>query len=104
MNLCNMLRKALKITGVAVMLPMVAAVDAVAADGVTGAEVAAAVSDYRQQHEREILSEFFELLRIPNHASDTENIWRNARHIVGMLQKRGIKARILENDPGAPAV
>ena len=104
MNLGNMHRKVLGIITIAVMLTIVTAADA--ADEMTGAEVASAVADYRQQHEREILSEFFELLRIPNHASDTEDIWRNARHIVGMMQKRGIKARILENDlgTGSPAV
>ena len=42
-------------------------------------------TDWRAQHEREILQEFSDLLAIPNLASDTPNIQRNAdsdsRHV-----------------------
>jgi len=40
------------------------------------------VRDYRRAHEHEILSEFMELLAIPNVASDRENIRRNAAAII----------------------
>ncbi len=51
-----------------------------------------------------MLREFIELLGIPNVASDAANIRRNAEHIVGMLQRRGIDARLLETDGSPPAV
>ena len=58
---------------------------------------------YRQQHEHEIVSEFINLLSIPNVASDAPNIRRNARLISEMLEKRGVKTRLLEI-PDAPPV
>lgn len=68
------------------------------------ADVAAAVSEYRQAHERQILEEFFDLLRIPNYSENRDDIMRNANHIVGMLEKRGVKAQVLEASKGAPAI
>lgn len=49
---------------------------------------AGSVRDYRRAHEHEILSEFMELLAIPNVASDRENIRRNAAGIMTMMQQR----------------
>jgi acetylornithine deacetylase/succinyl-diaminopimelate desuccinylase-like protein len=63
----------------------------------------AAARAYRQSHEHEIVSEFIELLSIPNIASDTAKINRNARLISQMLERRGVKSRLLEV-PGAPPV
>ena len=40
------------------------------------------VRDYRKAHEHEILKEFTTLLSMPNVASDTQNIRRNAELIV----------------------
>lgn len=70
----------------------------------TTRELADAVSEYRQENEKAILEEFFALLRLPNYSMNREDIFRNARHIVGMLEKRGAKARILDTGVGAPAV
>ncbi|MGZ5002311.1 MAG: hypothetical protein ACXWBM_03885, partial [Chthoniobacterales bacterium] len=47
-------------------------------------DVAARTRAWRAQHEREILSEFVELLTIPNLASDASNIERNAAAISAM--------------------
>ena len=58
---------------------------------------------WRVEHEREILSEFSELLAIPNLASDTPNIRRNADAIVALFAKRKIAARLLTID-GAPPI
>jgi acetylornithine deacetylase/succinyl-diaminopimelate desuccinylase-like protein len=58
---------------------------------------------YRQSHEFEIIEEFRELLAIPNVASDTSNIRRNAELIKRMIEKRGLSARLLEHE-GAPPV
>jgi acetylornithine deacetylase/succinyl-diaminopimelate desuccinylase-like protein len=65
------------------------------------ARVRAAIGAYKQAHDVEILRELSELLAIPNLASDSINIRRNARHIAGMLERRGARAQLLET-PGAP--
>ncbi len=54
------------------------------------------VRDYRRAHEREIIDEFTRLLAIPNIASDTPNIRRNAQFILEMMQRRGLNPRLLE--------
>ena len=61
------------------------------------------VTAYRQAHEAEILRDFAELLSIPNVASDTENIRRNAEHIRRELEKRGARAELWQLD-GAPPI
>ncbi|MEK6299294.1 MAG: M20/M25/M40 family metallo-hydrolase [Acidobacteriota bacterium] len=61
------------------------------------------VRQYRRQHENQILSEFVEFLSIPNVASDTPNIRRNAEKLLEMMKRRGIEARLLEGN-GPPAV
>jgi acetylornithine deacetylase/succinyl-diaminopimelate desuccinylase-like protein len=50
---------------------------------------------YRKANEHAFLREFLELLSIPNVASDSANIARNAAHISAMLEKRGLKPRLL---------
>jgi acetylornithine deacetylase/succinyl-diaminopimelate desuccinylase-like protein len=64
----------------------------------------AQVRAYRTAHEAQILTELRELLAIPNVASDRANIARNADHIVAMLERRGVRARLLEGGEGPPAV
>jgi hypothetical protein len=54
------------------------------------------IRDYRRAHEREILTEFTQLLSIPNIASDRENIRRNAGFIRDMMQRRGLNPQLLE--------
>jgi acetylornithine deacetylase/succinyl-diaminopimelate desuccinylase-like protein len=62
-----------------------------------------AVREYRQQHEAEIVRSYAELLSLPNVASDTANITRNADAISKMLERRGFHTQAL-NVPGAPPV
>lgn len=64
---------------------------------------ALAARKWRQQHERAIVDELFSLLSIPNIASDKTNIQRNAEAIAGMMEKRGIPARLV-TVPGANPV
>jgi acetylornithine deacetylase/succinyl-diaminopimelate desuccinylase-like protein len=64
---------------------------------------AAAARSWRQTHERPILAEFIDLLAIPNLASDDANIRKNAAAIVTLLEKRGVKAGLMEVT-GAPPV
>jgi acetylornithine deacetylase/succinyl-diaminopimelate desuccinylase-like protein len=60
-----------------------------------------AVREYRQANEAQIVRDYAKLLAIPNIASDTENIRRNAGFIIDLLKQRGFTARTLEV-PGAP--
>lgn len=63
----------------------------------------AAARAHREKHEPAILAEFIELLALPNVASDTANIRRNAALIRQMLDRRGVRTQLLEV-PGAPPV
>jgi acetylornithine deacetylase/succinyl-diaminopimelate desuccinylase-like protein len=64
---------------------------------------AKAARQWRETHERAIVSEFIELLSLPNLARDTAAIRKNADAIVALLQRRGVKTRLLEA-PGAPPI
>ncbi len=64
---------------------------------------ALAARQWRQQHERVIIDEFFSLLSIPNVTRDKANIQRNAEVIAGMMEKRGIAAKLV-TVPGANPV
>jgi acetylornithine deacetylase/succinyl-diaminopimelate desuccinylase-like protein len=66
-------------------------------------EVRDEVRKYRVAHENEIVGEFVKLLSIPNLASDTPNIERNAQTIAKMLESRGVSVQLLRV-PKAPAV
>ena len=64
---------------------------------------AQAARKWRTAHESEILKEFTSLLAIPNVASDTANIQRNAETLVAMLKRRQVDARLL-SIPEAPPI
>ena len=63
-----------------------------------------AAREWRQQHERAIVDEFFSLLAIPNIARDHENIQRNAEKIAQMMEKRGIAAKLVSVPGSNPVV
>ncbi len=65
---------------------------------------AKAAREWRQQHERAIVDEFVTLLKVPNIASDKENIQRNAELIAAMFAKRGVTARLVSVPGGNPVV
>jgi len=76
--------------------------------GLAGAQASAqsnpaaqAARAWRETHERAILGEFLALLALPNVASDTEGIRRNAAAVSALFEKRGVRTRLLEV-PGAP--
>jgi acetylornithine deacetylase/succinyl-diaminopimelate desuccinylase-like protein len=77
---------------------------AAARPATSGASVRAAAKQYREAHEAEIAREFAELLAIPNVASDTANIGRNATAVMAMLRRRGVTTRTLDGAGGPPAV
>ena len=58
-------------------------------------QVAQEVRDYRMDNEDRIIRELSEFLSIPNIASDTPNIQKNAAHLVEMLEARGIETHLL---------
>lgn len=62
------------------------------------------VRNYRKANEQKIVKEFIDLLAIPNVASDTANIRKNADLIVAMLKRRGVETRLLEFKDTPPAV
>jgi acetylornithine deacetylase/succinyl-diaminopimelate desuccinylase-like protein len=64
----------------------------------------ARIAGWRAPRESAIIGELTQLLSIPNLASDSVNIRRNAALIVSMLERRGATARLLESPGSPPAV
>ena len=62
------------------------------------------VRAYRIAHQTEIVRELASLLEIPNVASDTAAIRRNADALLNMLRRRGITAQTLDAPGNLPAV
>lgn len=61
------------------------------------------VRDYRKINEHQILKEFTTLLALPNVASNTQDIRKNAALIIEMMKQRGLNPRLLEGStPAAP--
>jgi len=68
------------------------------------AQVAQEVREYRMDNEDRIVRELNEFLSIPNIASDTPNIQKNAAHLVEMLEARGIETHLLPISGRGPVV
>ena len=83
---------------------LAAAGSPIAAAGSPGIQALAQVRGYRAHHESAILREFAELLRIPNVASDSAGIRRNADVLMSMLARRSLAVRLLETPGSPPAV
>ena len=66
--------------------------------------VRAAVREWRIRNEPAVLRELWSLLAIPNLASDSASIGRNADTLVAMLTRRGVSARKLDAPGSPPAV
>jgi acetylornithine deacetylase/succinyl-diaminopimelate desuccinylase-like protein len=67
--------------------------------------VTTSVRQFGQANEHRLFNEFIELLKMPNVASDTPNIRRNADYLVTQMQKRSLKPRLLEaQDSKVPPV
>src|ERR1700726_457131 len=71
---------------------------------IPAAQVAEEVRNYRLNNEDRIMRELTEILAIPNVASDTENIQKNAAHLVEMLEARGIETHLLPISGRGPVV
>src|SRR5215217_2451776 len=48
------------------------------------------IRSYRTEHEKDIISDFVSFLQIPNVATDTANIGKNAEFLVRLMQAKGI--------------
>ena len=92
-----------KIVGVlaVLLLPCLAAAEKGAP---SPAQVVQAVREYRMENEDRIVRELTEFLTIPNIASDTPNIQKNAAHLVEMLEARGIETHLLPITGRGPVV
>lgn len=67
--------------------------------------VTSAVREYRQANEQQLLQDFVQMLSIPNVASDTPNIRKNADYLVELMKQRGLKPQLLQaQNPSAPPV
>jgi len=62
------------------------------------------VRTFVSRHRPAILQEFVEFLAIPNLASDTVNIRKNASALVRMLQRRGLETQLLGAGDAPPVV
>ena len=60
-------------------------------------ESSASVRSYLDKNKPAMIKEFLELLSLPNVASDTKNINRNAEYLKKELEKRGLNARLLRH-------
>jgi acetylornithine deacetylase/succinyl-diaminopimelate desuccinylase-like protein len=65
---------------------------------------ARAARQWRETHERAIVGELVDLLALPNLARDAADIRKNAGAVSALLEKRGIKTRLLETAGAPPAV
>lgn len=74
-----------------------------AATGAVGPAVAAARA-WRARHDHEILAEFSALVALPNVASDSANIRRNAAAVASALARRGVTTQLLDSPAGGPPV
>jgi acetylornithine deacetylase/succinyl-diaminopimelate desuccinylase-like protein len=73
-----------------------------AAGAADAASPKAAVRAWRQAHEKEIVSDFYALLSMPNVATAVPDVERNAAYISGLLENRGFRTQLLTAEPGTP--
>ena len=66
--------------------------------------LASRVRAYVSGHDSAIVRELSGFLALPNLASDSANIRRNADHLVRMMAQRGVAAQLLESGSGGPPV
>ena len=62
------------------------------------------IRQFRERNEVAIVRELADLLAIRNVATNLDDIRANARHLIAMLERRGMKARTLEVEGAPPAV
>ncbi|MEP6991549.1 MAG: M20/M25/M40 family metallo-hydrolase [bacterium] len=93
---------ALRASRIALVAALCSAVALPAQTASTGTAARAAAHTYWQAHEGAILSEFAGLLALPNLATDSVGIHRNANYLLEMLARRGFSNTRLLTVPGGP--
>lgn len=83
-----------------ILVALATLVPAAVAAQSSGRDVARA---YREAHGPAIIRDFARLLAIPNNASDSVGIHRNAEYIRSQLERRGVAAELLKI-PGVPPI
>jgi acetylornithine deacetylase/succinyl-diaminopimelate desuccinylase-like protein len=68
------------------------------------AHTASEIRDWRMENQGRVMEELRALLSIPNFASDTPNIQRNAAKLVDMLHARGFETQLLPIEGRGPVV
>jgi acetylornithine deacetylase/succinyl-diaminopimelate desuccinylase-like protein len=80
-----------------------AAIFTLAASGAAQADVIAdKVRAYRESHEKQIVTDFFTLLSMPDVATNISDVEKNAAYIEGLLKARGFATKILTAAPHTP--
>jgi acetylornithine deacetylase/succinyl-diaminopimelate desuccinylase-like protein len=74
------------------------------AEAISAARTANQVRTWRQANETRVMDELRALLSIPNFATDTPDIQRNAARLVEMLKARGFDTQLLPIDGRGPVV
>ncbi len=59
-------------------------------------DIRALVREYLTEHQHAIIDRYIELLSLPNHSYNSEDILRNADFIVDLMEKRGIKTKVYD--------
>jgi len=70
----------------------------------SGAPLRDAVRSWRQAHEPAIVRELADFAALPNLASDSTGIRRNAAALAALLERHGIRPAIFDDGPWPPAV
>jgi acetylornithine deacetylase/succinyl-diaminopimelate desuccinylase-like protein len=70
----------------------------------TPAQIAQEARDYRTNNEDRIVRELSDFLAIPNIASDTANIQKNADHLVELLEARGVETHLFAIKDRGPVI
>src|SRR3981081_82926 len=94
----------MKITTATLVATLTFAQMSSAQKGAAPADVAREVRAYRVENEDRIVRELLEFLAIPNVASDTANIQKNASRLAEMLEARGIETHLLPVSGRGPVV
>lgn len=92
------------VVAAAVLVARPCAVHSQTNDGSVLTSLTPRVRAYASAHDSAIVGELSQFLAIPNLASDSVNIRRNADHLVRMMAERGISAQLLESGTGGPPV
>lgn len=97
-------RVGIAILGIAALAALNAAQTPKSVSSVSVSHTASEIRAWREANETRVMDELRALLSIPNFASDTPNIQRNADKLVEMLHTRGFETQLLQISGRGPVV